>query len=209
MSLEHEYALVGGYNRSHVGRWLGRLAAAISAVLVFILLALVDLARLLRIDVNLPPMVLSLLGAGAVYAALYWLFDRMAWKVGPISRFLKAPDLSGTWRCTGLRMEQQPPVPWSGDVTIIQSWDKLRVHLETPTSCSDSVAAALVHDAAAGYRLMYHYKNQPRIGALGLTAHHGFAELTFSPDGQTATGEYFNGRGRNTYGTMNLVKETR
>ena len=209
MALEHEYSLVGGYNRSHVGRWLGRLAAAISAGLVFVLLAVVDLARLLKIDVNLPPMVLSLVGAGAVYAGLYWLFDRAIWKLGPVSRILKAPNLAGTWRVSGLRMEQQPPQPWSGQITIVQSWDKLRVHLDTQTSCSDSVAAALLHDAAAGYRLMYHYKNQPRMGAAGLAAHHGFAELTFAPDGQTATGEYFNGRGRNTYGTMSLIKETR
>jgi len=51
---------------------------------------------------------------------------------------------------------------------------------------------------------MYHYKNQPRLNAPELSAHHGFAELTFLADGRTASGEYFNGRGRNSFGTMTL-----
>jgi hypothetical protein len=56
---------------------------------------------------------------------------------------------------------------------------------------------------------MYHYRNEPRAGERDLTAHHGFAEVTFSADLQTATGDYFNGRGRNTFGTMSWTKEAR
>jgi hypothetical protein len=209
MSLEHEYALVGGYNRSHVGRWLARVSAAVSAGAVFLLLAAVDLAKSLGVNANLPPAVLSLLGAGMVYAALYWVFDRYAWRIPVIGRALKVPDLSGRWTCEGVGLDRDPSVRWSGTVVIVQSWDRLRVHLRTDQSCSDSVAAALLHDEAAGYRLMYHYRNQPRIGEAELTAHHGFAELTFAPGAQSASGEYFNGRGRNTFGTMKLMKEAR
>lgn len=207
MSAEHEYALVGGFNRSHVGRWLARLSAGISAAAVFLLLTAVDLAKEFGVDVNLPPTILSLVGAGMVYAALYWVFDRYVWKFGPLGRVLKLPDLSGTWRCEGRALDKGEPVPWSGKITIVQSWDRLRVHLATEQSTSDSIAAALIHDAAAGYRLMYHYRNHPRIGESDLSAHHGFAELTFNAGEATAAGEYFNGRGRNTYGTMRLVKE--
>jgi len=207
MSLEHEYALVGGYNRTHVGKWLLRISAAISAGAVFVLLSAVDLAKSLGLNVNLPPSVLSLVGAGMVYGLLYWIFDRHAWRIAAIGRALKVPDLSGRWKVDGLSVDRDPQTSWSGTITIIQSWDKLRVHLETGQSSSDSVAAALLHDEAAGYRLMYHYRNQPRIGEPELSAHHGFAELTFAPDGTSATGEYFNGRGRNTFGTMTLTKE--
>lgn len=207
MSLEHEYALVGGYNRTHVGKWLLRISAAISAGAVFVLLSAVDLAKSLGLNVNLPPSVLSLVGAGMVYGLLYWIFDRHAWRLAAIGRALKVPDLSGRWVVEGISLDRVPQTPWSGTITIVQSWDKLRVHLETGQSSSDSVAAALLHDEAAGYRLMYHYRNQPRIGETELTAHHGFAELTFSTDGTAATGEYFNGRGRNTYGTMTLRKD--
>ena len=100
-----------------------------------------------------------------------------------------------------------PLASGAGSVTIVQSWDRLQVHVETNTSVSDSLAAALQHDAAVGYHLMYHYKNQPRLEAPTLAAHHGFAELTFSADATTARGEYFNGRGRNSFGTMQLTRE--
>jgi hypothetical protein len=207
MALEHEYALLGGYNRSHVGRWLSVLAAGISSALVFLLLTVVDVASRLGIDAKLPPMALSLVGAGTVYAGLYLAFSHVVWRYGPLGRFLKVHDLSGRWVCEGRRLEVSPAQDWAGTLTIVQSWDRVRIILETETSISESLAAALQFDAVLGYRLMYHYTNRPRIEARNLRAHHGFAEITFSPDGKTASGEYFNGRGRNSFGSMNFKKE--
>lgn len=209
MTLEHEYALVGGYNRTHVGRWLTIAASSVSALLVFLLLSAIDLARMIGWNVNLPPMVLSLVGASIVYSALYWLFDKHIWKFKPLGLALKIPDLSGKWHCDGEPLNNGAASPWQGQVTIVQSWDRLRVHLETKQSSSDSVAAALIYDAAVGYRLMYHYRNNPREGEAELSSHHGFAELTFPPGENEASGEYFNGRGRYTYGRMKLTKERR
>ena len=77
---EHEYALLGGLNRTKVGRYLSLLAASVSAGIVFILLSAVNIAHRWGLPVNLTPAVLSLVGAGAVFAALYWLFDRAAWR---------------------------------------------------------------------------------------------------------------------------------
>ena len=124
--------------------------------------------------------------------------------MGPLGRVLRVPNLSGVWQCKGVSLDRTPPTSWTGKVTIVQSWDKLRVHVETKQSVSDSISAALLYDAAAGYRLMYQYRNHPRMGETELAAHHGFAELTFAPGEVTAAGDYFNGRGRNTYGTMQL-----
>ena len=207
MSRDHEYALLGGYNRSHLGRWLFMVAAAASGILVFALLSAVDLAARLGWPVNLPPAALSLIGAGTVYLGLYFLFDRYVWKYAPVGRALKLPDLSGTWACSGLSIDKKPPQAWTGTVTISQSWDRVRVHLKTDKSESNSVAAALMSDPIGGHRLMYHYKNEPRQGEPELHAHHGFAEIAFAADCRTAKGEYFNGRGRNTFGDMTLTKE--
>lgn len=207
MAYDHEYALLGGFNRSHLGRWIFMGAAAISGVLVFLLLTVVDVAARLGWPMNLPPAVLSLVGAGTVYLGLYLIFDRFVWKWGPVSKLLKLPDLAGTWRCNGISLDRTPPTPWSGTVTITQSWDKVRVHLKTDQSSSNSVAAALLCDPVGGHRLMYHYKNEPRQGEDELHAHHGFAELSFAVGSDSATGEYFNGRGRNTYGSITLQKE--
>lgn len=181
-------------------------SALVSALLVFLLLSAVDVAARLGWPVNLPPAALSLIGAGSVYLALYFLFDRFAWKFGPVGRALKIPNLAGTWQCEGLRTEKAPPVPWTGTITITQSWDRVRVHLKTAKSGSNSVAAALVCDPVGGHSLMYHYKNEPKQGQAKLKAHHGFAEIVFNADGRTAYGEYFNGRGRNTFGEMRLTR---
>jgi len=208
MGLEHEYAILGGYNRTKVGRYLSQLAAVVSGALVFVVLMLADVAKALGINVNIPPVVMSLIGAGMVYAGLHWFFNNHVWKVGRVAKLLKLPNLDGVWRCEGVSENQHPPLPWSGTITIVQSWEKIRVHLQTGQSASNSVAAALLDDSPLGFRLMYHYKNEPRAGEPDLTAHHGFAELTFSADGQTAQGGYFNGRGRNTFGTMKLVRES-
>lgn len=208
MALEHEYALLGGFNRSHLGRWLGVFSAAVSSVMVFLVLAAVDLARLLGVSVNLPPMALTLVGAGTVYAAVYWLFDTQVWKVPFVGALLKVPNLAGKWSCEGEGLDQKPHVKWSGTLTIVQSWDRIRVHLVTTQSESHSVAAALLYDAAAGYRLMYHYRNAPKVGEDALAPHHGFAELVFAPGERAASGEYFNGRGRNTFGRMRLTRST-
>ncbi|QYE37039.1 hypothetical protein KZX46_21015 (plasmid) [Polymorphobacter sp. PAMC 29334] len=207
MKLEHEYTLLEGFNRASVGRWLQIAAAALSAVIVFVLLSAVDLAKRYALNVNVPPVVMSLVGAGTVYGVLYWLFSRHVWKLPTIAGILKVPNLAGTWSCEGVTLEKEPHINWSGTVKIVQSWDKLRVHLETEQSNSNSIAAALLYDEAVGYRLLYHYENSPRIGETGLAAHHGFAELTFAAGENSATGEYFNGRGRNTWGTLKLTRK--
>jgi len=209
MRQEHEYALLGGLNRAKIGRYLALVAAAISSAIVFLLLMLVDVARSFGLQQNLPPVVLSMVGAGTVYAVLYAVFDRYAWKIPRLSALLRVPNLSGVWRCDGqtLKPDQSSGTAWQGEIVIVQSWDKIRVRLKTSRSNSNSIAAALMYDEADGYRLMYNYVNEPKIGEMDLSAHRGFAEFVFSADQRTAEGEYFNGHGRFTFGTMQLVRE--
>jgi hypothetical protein len=205
---EHEYALLGGLNRSKLGRYLNLIAAAISAAIVFALLSAVDFAKRLGIPTNLPPVVLSLASAASVFAALYWLFDKYAWKWPKLGMLLKVPDLSGDWHCDGqtINADKSLGYVWEAKITIIQTWDKIRVRLSTKQSGSNSVAAALLCDEADGYHLLYHYKNDPNIAERDLTSHRGFAELIFSKDRKSGHGEYFNGHGRYTFGTMKLRK---
>lgn len=208
MSQEHEYALLGGVNRAKVGRYLSLLSATVSAVIVFLLLTAVDLAKHFGVPATLPPSVLSLVGAGTIFAILYWIFDLYAWRWPYLSSLLKVPDLSGKWRCIGLTLNTDGSTQhnWEGTVTILQSWDKLRVHLKTQHSGSNSITAALLYDEADGYVLLYHYRNDPNIGETELRSHRGFAELLFEKDCQSAQGEYFNGHGRFTFGTMRLTR---
>ncbi|RAR63819.1 hypothetical protein C7401_10576 [Paraburkholderia unamae] len=206
--MEHEYSIVGGLNRAKIGHTIGGLAAAISSVVVTAFLALVKLAHSLGILKDVPSVVLWPVTAGVVYGALYWLFDRKVWKLPYLARLLRVPDLSGKWQCVGqsIQADGTPGTRWSADVVIVQSWDRVRIRLKTFQSVSNSVTAAIVYDEADGFRLMYNYKNEPNIGEGQLSAHRGFAELLFTHDLSSAAGEYFNGHGRFTYGTMTLTR---
>lgn len=206
--VNHEYALLGGISRAKVGRYLGILSAGISAIIVFFLLSAVDLAKSLGIPANLTPSVLSLFGAGAVFTVIYWILDRYVWRWALIGNLLGVPNLSGEWECEGQTLNQDgaQSYNWTANITIIQSWDKIRVRLKTPQSGSNSNSAALICDEADGYRLFYSYKNDPRIGEPELKSHRGFAEIVFDKELQSGEGEYFNGHGRYTFGIMKLKR---
>lgn len=205
---EHEYAVMGGANRAKVGRFLSFAASTISGVLVFVLLYTFDLAKNLGWNVNVPPTLLSLVGAGAVFGFLYWILNKWAWKWPGVGFALKVPDISGTWDCAGTTLESDGSTKyeWQAEVAIVQSWDKLRIRLVTKTSGSSSISAALAHDSVDGFVLLYHYRNDPKAEAVGLASHAGCAVMTIAKDRKSATGDYFNGRGRITFGTMNWTK---
>lgn len=207
--LDHEYALLGGFNRAKVGRYLGVIAAGVSAAIVFVLLNAVTFVQNLGLPAHLTPSVMSLVGAGAVFGALYWLFNRYVWRWPLLAMALKVPNLAGDWKCVGRSVAPDGTVQheWSGIVSIYQRWDKIRVRLKTEQSGSDSIAAALVCDDDDGYRLLYNYRNDPKIGEVELKSHLGFCDMHFSKDLKSADGEYFNGRGRNTFGTMWLTRK--
>jgi len=207
--LEHEYSVLGGLNRAVIGRYLSMVSAiAASGIGVFVLWT-VDLAKRLGVADHVPGLVLWPVTASLIYAGLYWLFDKHVWKLGVIADLLKVPNLAGKWHCDGQTINPDKTLgyKWEGEVTIVQSWDKLRVRLKTAQSASNSIAAALVYDQADGFRLLYNYKNEPRIGEAELVAHRGAAEFTFAPDLNTAEGEYFNGHGRFTFGNMKLTRK--
>ena len=139
-----------------------------------------------------------------LYTALYWAFDQFCWKW--IRRVTKLPDLSGEWHCEGRTLGDGHVGDWDGKITIVQSFDKIKVSLSTKQSTSSSRSAALFYEEGIGYRLSYNYKNEPRIGEEDLAFHWGCCELLFDVGLTRADGEYFNGHGRKTFGTMHLER---
>ncbi|MGH7484715.1 MAG: hypothetical protein ACREMY_03795, partial [bacterium] len=154
---------------------------------------------------SIPPSVLSLVSAATIWGVLYWVFDRFAWRWRLLARLLGVPNLAGDWLCEGVTLSAEG-APWQGRVAITQTWDRIRVRLKTEQSGSNSISAALLRDPIDGYILLYHYQNDPHVDQPQLRSHHGFAELTFSKDLRRAEGEYFNGHGRYTWGTMKLTR---
>lgn len=205
----HEYSVLGGINRARVGQVIGGLAAGISSGLVALLLTVVNVAEALGFGGYVPAVLLPPIGAGVVFTVLYWFFDRHAWKLSWLAKPLGVPNLSGDWRVEGqtLDREKSPSYAWEGEITIIQSWDRIRVRLKTAQSGSNSITAALVRDEADGFRLFYSYRNDPRADQFELNSHRGSAEITFNHNLTEGEGEYFNGLGRFTFGTMKLTRK--
>ncbi|BBK11905.1 Cap15 family cyclic dinucleotide receptor domain-containing protein [Klebsiella quasipneumoniae] len=201
----HEYIVISGFNRSKVGKIIGSLASLISGVLVFLILTYLENNSYIEMKSVMTPTVSSLISAGTMYLILYWIFDSRLWKWKLISKVINVPNLSGEWDCEGRGENKEGDVfLWSAKIKIFQSWDKVHIRLQTSQSGSDSIAASIINDGEIGYRLVYNYRSDPRINEKELSPHMGFAELIFDKSLTTADGEYFNGRGRNTFGTMKL-----
>jgi hypothetical protein len=209
MSQQHEYSVLGGFNKARIGHAIGVISAGVSSVIVMVFLALVDVAKAFGLGSYIPPLVLWPLGAASIYGILYWLFDRHVWKWPRLARLLRVPDLAGRWLVEGqtINPDKSPGASWQGEITIVQTWDRIRIRLKTTQSRSNSIAAALLHDEADGYRLMYNYQNEPNIGEADLKGHRGFADLTFDEKLRNGQGEYFNGHGRFTFGTLRLTRK--
>lgn len=203
----HEYALIDGINRANIGRYVGVVAAGVSGLLVLGILWAVDLAKLLGLPVNVTPTLISLASAGTVYLTLYWMFNAFVWRWGWVQKLLKVPNLKGTWVCKGVSKKGKQEFVWEGTVEIYQCWDRLRIKLQTETSGSSSVVAAVSHDDTGGFRLIYSYTNDPKADGGELRAHVGFCNMDISDDQQSATGNYFTGRGRSTSGQMTWTRK--
>lgn len=206
---QHEYAVLGGFNRAKIGHAIGILASILASALATGYIALVDLFANLGWLTTVPRIILWPVGAGTIYAGLYWFFEKYFWRISWVSKLLHVPNLAGEWECTGstLNPDKTLKFTWTAKITIVQSWDKIRVNLVGTHSKSNSISAALTFDEAEGFRLMYSYLNIPNAGAPHISSHRGHAELVFTSDLKGATGEYFNGITSFNFGTMNLVRK--
>ena len=205
---DHEYAVLGGVSRASIGRYLTIASSTVSGVLVFLVLQAVNLAKAFGWNANLPPTVMSLLGASAVYGGMYWILKNYAWKWTVFNKFLKVPNLAGVWDCQGqtLDIDGNVTYTWTAEISIVQCWDMLRIRLKTAQSGSNSIAAALTHDSVDGWILLYQYRNDPRNDQPQLRSHVGCSAVTISKDLKSATAEYFNGGGRATFGKMTWTR---
>lgn len=207
MRQDHEYSILG-HNRAVIGRHLGTVAAAIASASVLLFGFVVELVGALGVP-SIPPIILWPVTAGVIFSLVHWAFNRFVWRWTRVVAWLKIPDLNGEWHCAGLTLNESKEVQheWQGTVTICQSWEKLWLNLKTSQSSSHSEAAALIREPNGGFRLMYRYRNDPKIDERELHAHVGFAELLFDPSLKSADGDYFNNKGRYTFGTIKLTRK--
>jgi len=140
------------------------------------------------------------------YKFYFKLFDVWVWKCPRVRQIgaLSVPDLSGTWDGDGTTLyDESGAKPFKCTVTIRQRWTRIRVWLDTPTSESSSIVGAITVEGRRP-SLSYEYFNEPKaLAPPGMNAHRGMTRLELiAPD--ELEGEYYSGRGRQTFGTLGL-----
>ncbi len=140
------------------------------------------------------------------FGLFYWLFDQRVWRWRMLRTLglVTAPDLSGHWKGS-IVSSHVPRDRHEVTVDIRQSWTGLTVVLTGASSRSYSTAAVLRTKAADGPELTHTYRNEPLPHATDtMHIHHGTATMRLAEAGQQLVGEYYTGRGRQTYGSITL-----
>lgn len=142
----------------------------------------------------------------ALYGALYRLFDQWAWRWPAIRRLgiVQTPDLRGAWAGLIVSSFDQHHAQYAATLTIAQTWTKICIELRASASRSSSHIAGIANVRGSQPVLSYEYLNEPDAAAVGsMQMHRGTAwlQLHERPASQVS-GEYYTGRGRQTFGRM-------
>lgn len=148
---------------------------------------------------------------GGFYKLIYRQFDDRLWRTWLVRRvqLVRLPNLNGSW--VG-HVE-----PAAGDraarrdirVEIAQTWSKIQIAFAGQDSTSKSLMAAVAVENPQGPILSYEFLNEPRANAVDtMHPHRGLATLTLTSSSQSETleGDYYTGRGRETFGRIRLTR---
>lgn len=205
---DHEYSVIG-HSRSNIGRYLGILTTIVVSLLPALGFGLSELLSNIGLSDWSKYVLVIPITAGAIYFLIHGLFNKYGWL--PLSYLSQIPNIGGRWECSGKTIGENSEIlhNWSATITISQTWEKIRVRLETITSSSHSVSVALIPEPDGCWMLMYSYRNDPKIGNRALNAHLGYAEMRINKGLKTASGEYFTAKGRGSCGTMEFTRSAR
>ena len=136
-----------------------------------------------------------------LYGALLWLYERWLWRAARRIGISHVPDLSGTWRGTGVSSHKE--TEFDVRLVIAQTWSKISIVGRFGQSESESTGFALIRARGSDAVLTHTYRNRPTDAEEDMQMHEGTAELTLREDG-AMDGIYYTGRGRKTHGTLTL-----
>ena len=195
----HEYIS----NKSH-RKTVIAIIAIISLLLNSLLAPAVDFL-INKLSQNLHPYLypfIILLGVGfsLIFGILFFLFDRLIWKIIP---GIKMKNLNGVYQCVGVSSYEQKQ--WSGDLLIKQTWSKILIKLSTESSESISFMANISVEDDGEVILNYCYNNCPNCSNEDLKKHEGTADIRFT--GKSIKGKYYNyPNDRPRHGELTLIK---
>lgn len=152
---------------------------------------------------------LSGVSALMVFGGVFWIFNQYLWKCKFARRILLMPDLNGKWQCQGTTMIQagnETNHPWKAEIDITQSWSKIIIRMKTKDSISYSTSASVTRLEGQGFKILYHYQNDPTKISETLNKHDGATEIIFNQDCTEGDGHYFTDQHRSTVGSIKLRK---
>lgn len=142
------------------------------------------------------------------FGILYYALDRWGWQDSLLRRLLRvrAPVLRGHWR--GKVWSSYDEKERDFDLIVEQTWTRILARGTTAQSRSSSQTASVIV-RGGDCILVYTYTNEPAVDAVAtMGAHRGTATCYFDPNERALDGDYYTGRGRQTYGTMSLRRLT-
>lgn len=174
----------------------------LAVVAVVATLAFLALVQKLNIQI---PWWLDAPSVMGFYGIFHLLYDRVLWRLhlGPIP-LSQIPNVGGVWAGV-LTSSYNNGTKIDIVFYIKQTWSKIAIRTETVTSTSFTTMAVLNTEENLDPGLKYEYLSEP--GAFvkeTMHIHKGTGHLRLSSDGKTLTGEYYTGRGRQTFGTLEL-----
>src|SRR5438093_1731750 len=106
--------------------------------------------------------------AAAVVVAAFEVFDRWAWRLGPIPQLIGIPDLRGTWtgelRTTWTDKEPGKPLePIEVYLVVRQTYSRIRTALLTKESKSTSLVSSLDCERDTMPTIQWTYRNIPAL----------------------------------------------
>lgn len=140
------------------------------------------------------------------FGLIYWMYDKYLWKTKPIQNidWIKTPDISGNWKIEIRTSHDDFRNAVLGKAVIRQSAFRISIALDTETSVSNSILAALLRsEKVSEFELIYNYINYPKADSLeAMSIHQGTARVAIFDDRLIMDGEYYAGRDRGNFGRI-------
>jgi hypothetical protein len=147
-------------------------------------------------------------GIFTIYGVLYYGFRILFWRWNYIRLlfFIKTPIISGTYSGIIKSSYDNFQSEKKAEIAIQQFWDKALIELKTDTSYSYSKSCSITITDQSTPTISYIYQNEPKSGSVEtMVIHYGMCLLEVNNN--KIDGEFFTGRGRVTYGTIEANKK--
>lgn len=159
----------------------------------------VELLDILFQTGNLLDVFCDIISAPAIYAILYWWFDKKLWKTKYINKVLQIPDLTGEW--TGKAKSSFDNKEYTMNLIIKQTWSKISFIASFPdtNSKSESNCASFFIETNGDKKIGFGFVNRSR--KVNAQQYDGYNILELDNE-NVIVGRYFNNRDNSTIGIV-------